>query len=298
MIDNLSIVIVSMNLKDDTAACIESLMTAGASLDQIIVVDNASTDDSVEFLKEKYRGRLRVIEAKENKGYAHGGNLGMQEALQQGSRWVLLMNNDTVVAPDFFKELMGAADECGEQYAILGPLILFYSLPEKIWYLGDKLVPGTMISYNPYFMKELKKDCPPIMPVDFLNGCAMMFRSDVLKTVGLWETAFFMYGDEVDYAFRVQRTDYRMACVTTAKMWHKVSAIMKQVPAKTRYLRTRNQIWIYRKYARGLQPVIMFLFTLCRAAFLSVKDLLHRQTEVAWAIWRGWWDGWMKEKGI
>lgn len=298
MIPDLSIVIVSMNLRDDTAACIESLLAAGASLEQITVSDNCSTDGTPAFLREKFGQALTVVEGHENRGYAYGVNMGLQDVLPKGARWIFLMNNDTVVDPDMFKLLMDAAGQFGESYAILGPLILFHSEPTKIWYLGDRLIPGTMITINPYFMKELPKGTPAIQPVDFLNGCGMLIRRDVFEKVGLWETRFFMYGDEVDFRFRTHRMNYKMACVTTAKMWHKVSAIMKQMPAKTRYYRTRNQVWIYRKYATGLQYPMMLLFTMGRAAVISLKDLVLGHKDVAFAIWRGWWDGWMKERGI
>lgn len=298
MISNLSIVIVSMNLRDDTAACINSLVKASASLSQITVVDNCSTDDSPAFLREKFGSTLNIIEAGVNKGYAYGVNLGVENILPNGTRWIFLMNNDTVVAENFFHEMMSVAERFGEKYAIFGPLILFHSDQDKIWYLGDRLIPGTMITYNPYFMKQLPKNTASVMPVDFLNGCGMMVRRDVFEKAGLWETAFFMYGDEVDFKFRTHQLNFKMACVTTAKMWHKVSTIMKQFPPKTRYLRTRNQIWVYRKYSQGLDLPIMFTFTLVRAAVISVKDIIKNQKDVAMAIWQGWWDGWIKERGI
>ena len=136
MFSDLGIVIVNLDLKEITRACIHSLLISGADLRQIILVDNGSQDNSVEFLREQFGPDMSIVQVEKNLGYAHGLNLGIPMALQNGAKWLLLMNNDVEVAEDFFSELEKATHS---PFAIISPLILYYDLPNQIWYGGDLL---------------------------------------------------------------------------------------------------------------------------------------------------------------
>lgn len=292
MSEKISIVIVSYNLKEDTAACIDSLYAAGASLDQIIIVDNASTDGSISYLREKIGPLLKLIISGENKGYASGVNLGVQAALAEGTDWVLIMNNDTHVASDFIQQMTWAIEIAGNTYALFGPLILFHDFPQKVWYFGDKRVPGTLFTYNPYYMKPFPADTPVVMPVDFLNGCAMLIRRSVFERIGLFDDSIFMYSEEVDFCWRARQAGFKMAGIASARMWHKVSASAKRVPEKSLIQRTRNQILFYRRYASWAQMPVMFLLSSLRNLGFMLKYLVNGLPGLSLAVMQGWKDGW------
>ena len=287
----LSIIIVNWNLKEDTLACIDSLVEAGADVDQVFLVDNASSDGSVDALRDWFGPALHIIENPQNLGFAQGNNQGIQRALGEGAEWVLLMNNDTLVAPDFLVELKKGLQQPG-QFEILSPLILYYDLPDTIWYLGDRLVPGTLLTLNPYRGRKDWDGLPGLMEVDFVSGCSMLVRREVFERVGLFDTSLFMYGEEVDFCWRARQAGYRMACVTSAKMWHKVSTSGSRDRPKTRYLRIRNQIRFYRKYALGLQLHFIYGFVLLRTLRIGLCVLIHKQPELLLPLLRGWRDGW------
>lgn len=292
MSEKISIVIVSYNLKEDTAACIDSLYAAGASLDQIIIVDNASTDGSISYLREKIGPLLKLIISGENKGYASGVNLGVQAALAEGTDWVLIMNNDTHVASDFIQQMTWAIEIAGNTYALFGPLILFHDFPQKVWYFGDKRVPGTLFTYNPYYMKPFPADTPVVMPVDFLNGCAMLIHRSVFERIGLFDDSIFMYSEEVDFCWRARQAGFKMAGIASARMWHKVSASAKRVPEKSLIQRTRNQILFYRRYASWAQMPVMFLLSSLRNLGFMLKYLVNGLPGLSLAVMQGWKDGW------
>ena len=287
----LTIVIINHNLKNDTAECIDSFVGAGASLEQILLVDNASDDGSVKFLQEKFGQQLGIIACPENLGYAYGLNQGIKKGLERDAKWFLLMNNDTIVAPDFLTELRKAT-QVGTEYALFGPMIYYYSIPDRIWFLGDRLIPGTLISTRLYRGKEGIKDLPFLVPVDFTHGCGMLVKRDVFETVGLFDDWSIIYGEEVDFIWRARLANFRAAGVPSAKMWHKISAFMKGQPPNMRYLRIRNQIRFYRHYSRGLQIPIMFLFTSVKTVIMSTSDLLKWQTLLFKPTIKGWSDGW------
>lgn len=291
MIQSLYCVIVNWNLKDDTLACVKSLLTAGAVPGQIIVVDNGSIDGSVQALKENHTNDVHLIECAENLGFSQGNNLGIQHALQGQAGWVLLINNDTLVEPSFLDQLELVA-ESHPDTSLIGPLIFYFDDPERIWYLGDRLIPGTLATYSLYRDQLMPLSLPTILPVDFITGCAMLVKRQVFEQVGLLDPALFMYGEDVDFCWRARRAGFRLAVVPHAKVWHKVSKSASRDQPKRRYLKTRNQNRFYRVYSSGLQAPLMLIFSLAQNLRYSVQDILHRQFDLLSPQWRGWRDGW------
>jgi GT2 family glycosyltransferase len=289
--DSLAIVIVNLNLKRDTAECIQSLLQAGARLASIIVVDNGSEDGSIEYLRAQFGEELPIIAAGQNRGYAYGLNLGIQNGLERGTRWFFLMNNDTIVDAKFFSELDAAVQQRSE-YSIFGPLILYYSEPHRIWYLGDRIVPGTLITYNPFRGKSDQSELPPLESVDFVHGCGMLVESTVFSKIGLFDDWSLIYAEEVEFIWRARLAGFHCLGVTRAKMWHKISTYMSKQKPKTRFLRVRNQIRFYKHYSKGLGRVVMFLFTVLRTLRLLFTDIIQRQWELIRPLASGWVAGW------
>ena len=293
MIQSIYSVLVNWNLKDQTLRCVQSLLDAGASVDQVIVVDNGSTDGSSEALRQSFGKDLRLIISDENLGFAQGCNLATRHALDRGAEWVFILNNDTVVAPTIFDEL-ATASAASEEYAILSPLILYHDRPDRIWRVGDKLIPGTLITRSLYKGRMDHEALPQLVEVDFVSGSGMLVRRDVFETIGLFDPAYFMYGEEVDFCWRARAAGYRLACAPKAKMWHKVSSSAGRDPSTTRYLKIRNQIRFYHRYANRPQRLLMLAFTLARLMVIAVGDLLQGQPGLIEPLFEGWADGWFR----
>jgi len=137
---------------------------------------------------------------------------------------------------------------------------------------------------------------PSLVPVDFVNGCGMLVKGDVFKRIGFFDTAYFMYGEEADLCWRARAAGFRMAVATQARMWHKVSASSNRDQPTARYLRIRNQIRFYRTYSRGLQLLVMFVFTWLRALYIALGDLTHGRVSLINPLIRGWIHGWVNHK--
>jgi GT2 family glycosyltransferase len=292
MIESLYSILVNWNLKDDSLACVDSLLAAGATPGQVIVVDNGSSDGSAQALRERFGAAVHVIESGRNLGFAGGANLGIRYALDQGAAWIFLLNNDTVVAPSLFAEFQRAS-AASAKFSILAPLILYYDMPDRIWYLGDRLVPTSLITYGLYRDQIDTGQLPPLVPVDFICGCGMLIEREVFDTIGLLDPSFFMYAEEVDFCWRAHAAGFRIGCATRAKMWHRISVSADRDRPMTRYLRIRNQIVFYRRYARWYQAPTLFAFTLARALRIAIGDLANHQQILVPPLVRGWADGWM-----
>lgn len=288
---NLKIVIVNWNSKEDTLACLQSLFRAGAQPEQVVLVDNGSEDDSLQAIEERYGATIKVIANPTNLNFAPASNQGFQHSLDASADWILWLNNDTEVAVNFFVETQKVLDE-NPSATILSPLIFFHSHPDRIWYLGDYLVGNTLITHNRYLGKQYNSDLPGLITVDFVSGCAMLIKREVFEKVGLLDPDLQMYGEEVDFIWRARLAGYRPVCMTQVHMWHKVSASANRVRPRARYYRMRNQIRFYRKYAKGFQRPVMFVFSVYRALRYLVADVPSGGKGLASATLSGWWNGW------
>ena len=294
MFTDLAIILVNWNLKDDTIECIDSLVKSGSAHSQIVVVDNGSTDGSIAAIDDRYKNSIVVIEAKENLGYAAGVNLGIRYVLRQNYPWILLMNNDTVVAENFVDEMYSGTKNA-KNYDILSPLILYHQNPSIIWSMGEKFLKHTLLTIGSFKAHDINENLSSIVPIDVTNGCAMMVNREIFERVGLFDPQLIMYGEEVDFCWRARQAGYHFACYTPARIYHKVSQSSQKDKPNARYLRMRNQIIFYRRYTTALQKPFYWIFTLLRLLKMIFLDSLKGHFEVIEPAIRGWMHGWFKE---
>jgi GT2 family glycosyltransferase len=291
MISNLRVVILNMNLKDDTIVLIDSLLQAGLLAHQIILVDNGSKDGSVNTIQDRYGNQISIIANEMNMGFAIGSNQGFERAMELGADWVLLINNDTVVPEDFFVQFEDFISS-NSPITIFAPVIFYYDQSEVIWHMGATRIPGTILAHNLYHGKKLSKNLPPIISVDFISGCAMFIKSEVVKKIGLFDPRFFAYWEEIDFCCRARAAGYKIGILTRTKMWHKVAMTARKDRPKRRYLYTRNMIYYSRKNAKGLQKPVMAAYLLIRFGVTLIKDTFSQRKELIQPMVEGWKDGW------
>lgn len=238
------IILLNWNGKKDTLECLASLEKVEYGRFQTIVVDNGSKDDSVEAIRKEYP-RIPILETKENLGFAGGNNVGIEWVLRHHAEWILLLNNDTVVSPDFLDAFMKSAQE-QPKAKILGAKIYRYGDPQRIDHLGGFWNPriaefespacGQMD--DPYSFVDMQ-------PVDYVCGAALMMHSSVPETIGLLEPRFFLFWEETDYCFRAKRAGFEVWTAPSAKIWHKVSASFTGGKPHTHYFWWRSRLlWI------------------------------------------------------
>ncbi|MBX7066383.1 MAG: glycosyltransferase family 2 protein [Parachlamydiales bacterium] len=240
----ISIILLNWNGKKDTLECLASLKKVTYPNFQTIVVDNGSKDDSVAALRKAYP-EMPIIETGANLGFAGGNNEGIQWVLRHHAEWILLLNNDTVVAPDFLDAFMQAAKE-KPQAKILGAKILRYDKPEIIDHLGGFWCPelGEFCSPDagqpdhPYFqMRE----------ADYVCGAALFMHRSVPETIGLLEPNFFLFWEESDFCYRAKKAGLQVWTAPEAKVYHKVSSSFTGGKPHMHYFWWRSRLlWIER----------------------------------------------------
>lgn len=288
------VVVLNWNRPLETADCIASLLAGDYSRQQILVVDNGSSDGSVGELHQRFGGQIEVVETGTNLFYAGGNNVGLEWSLKAGADWTLILNNDTLVAPDMLGRLVQTAQD-HPRAGILAPMIYFGHDRSRIWALGGRRRQWLLM---PLEIGRGEMDCGQFaapFSVDFVTGCAMLVRRDVLTQVGLLDTNYRMYYEDADFCVRVQKAGFELWVEPRAKMWHMVSLSAKRQAAKSRYQRTRYRIRFYRQHPRGPLPQLTHGLLWIQELVRTVGALTRGQPDLARAGWRGLWDGYREK---
>ncbi len=275
-------VVLNWNLRDDTIACVESVLASSYSRLSVIVVDNASTDDSVEVIRDHFGDKVELLTNHQNVGFAAGVNVGIQRALAGGADWVLLLNNDTVIAADMVERLVTSAARV-KGAGILAPAIFYHDSPHKLWRLGDR-----QLSWMPIPVPVTRMGNADVIPVDYVTGCGMLIRREVFSAIGLFDSSYYMYYEDADFCRRARQAGFGIACIPAARMWHKVSKSTQRNIYRQRYLKSRYRMQFYK---RNYSPVAWSYVGLS-AVWMVALDLLRGKWEAARAEIQGMVDGW------
>ncbi|MFV9505140.1 MAG: glycosyltransferase family 2 protein [Oscillochloridaceae bacterium umkhey_bin13] len=243
MSKRVAIIVLCYNGIADTLACLASLrqLDYPREQSQVIVLDNASQDSTPERVRAAFP-EVVVIENGANLGFAAGNNVGLRYALAHGYDYALLLNNDTEVASDFLSLLVAAA-EASPRTGVVGPTIYYHADPDLIWSAGGRidwqrgigLMEGTGT-------RDVGQDQGRLHPVDFVTGCAMLVKREVLEQAGLLDERFFMYYEETEWAVRIARAGYGIVHVPAAKVWHKIPLDARFDQEYLAYYMTRNRL--------------------------------------------------------
>ena len=287
-----TIVVVNWNRKADTLTCLDSLSNLTYPNLNILVVDNASEDGSPQAIAEAFP-EIEQIRNAQNVRFAGGTNTGIRQALNSGTDLVLILNNDTTIAPDAIDILV---EHVSPQTGILAPLIYYFDDPQRIWSAGGKTSRWNLEKIDNYQNKPDPGEWPEILRQDFVTGCAMLLPRSTLESVGLFDEKFAMYYEDSDLCRRVCQAGMEIAVVPRAKVWHKVAASSggSDSPSE-RYWMARSSIRFFRKHARGIQPVVILFWRSASAFRTSLRLTVGGKWSALKAYWRGLWHGLIEE---
>jgi GT2 family glycosyltransferase len=278
-------VVLNSNRRDDTCECLASLRANRYPDHRIVVLDNASTDGSVEVIRARFPG-TEIIRLEENRGYAGNNNVGIRAALASGAEWVFVLNEDVVLAPDCLAELMVVAAS-DPRIGILGPMVYHHDEPEVIQSAGGRLGPYWISSHFGQDQPDRGQFGGP-HPVEWISGCAILVRRAVVEQVGMFDERFFIYWEETDWCVRVGRAGWRIVHVPAARIWHKgVQRDYRPRPSVT-YYSTRNRLLMLSKHSAPLPARLAAWGQILRTlASWSIRPKWRHQREHRNAMWRG-----------
>jgi|WetSurMetagenome_2_1015567.scaffolds.fasta_scaffold19268_3 GT2 family glycosyltransferase len=217
----LAIILVNWNGKSDTLECLASLRKVDMPDLKVIVVDNGSSDGSVEAIRSEHPW-VEIVALAENRRFAGGNNAGIKHALIRGAEYLLLLNNDTFVAPDFAAHLLRrltTEPRCG----LVAPKIYYAAPSDLLWFAGGVISfwTGTMRHMGIRERDHGQYDVP--CDIDYATGCCIMTSREVVEKVGMLDESFFIYTEDADWSMRIREAGYRVIYEPGARIWHKVS---------------------------------------------------------------------------
>jgi GT2 family glycosyltransferase len=203
--------------------CLDSLRPYAEQL-ELIVVDNGSTDGSLEYLRR--RNDVRLLAQAENLGYARANNLGIEQA---SGDYVLLLNNDTVAQPGFLAPLL-AVMEANPGIGAGQSKMLTADEPHRIDAYGSYLTSSGFLYHHLYD----RPDEPPRGPFEVFSakGAAVLIRRDVLQQTGSFDADFFAYLEDSDLSWRIWLAGFRVVCVPESVVLHRGGATASALPSE------------------------------------------------------------------
>ncbi|MCM1261956.1 MAG: glycosyltransferase family 2 protein [Butyrivibrio sp.] len=280
----ISIILVNYNGGKYNDKCITSVLNSTMRNQiQIIVVDNASTDDSLILLKKKWGcdEQVQIIELDKNYGFSKANNEGIRWSIKQGIKYFLLLNNDTEIEPDTIERMFLQYQKTN---GIIVPKILYADRRDTICYAGG--------SFSPIVKKSIQRGLNQIDKgqfnisgeCQFASGCAMFLSEDIVHRIGFLDERFFLYYEDTEYSMRAAQNHIRIWYCAEAVVYHKVNGSTKgnEKPANAYYISRNwllcNSIHLYKKHHLNSRFYIFLLYFFCnRFAWIIIWFLQGRR---------------------
>lgn len=264
----ISVILVNYNGKAYNDRCIESIFRSTLIHRlRIVIVDNHSSDDSLQMLKNRWGNNenVHIIEMNQNYGFSKANNVGIKWSLQQGVKYILLLNNDTEIESNTIEKMLCCQKKNG---SIVVPKILYADKPDTIWCAGGSFSPIIKKSKHRGIGEVDRGQFEEDISCTFANGCCMLLTDDIVYKAGLLDERFFLYYEDTEYSLRALERKINIWYCGKAIVYHKVNGATKgnENPANAYYI-TRNWLLCNRMHMKYGFIVFAIYFILNRMAW-------------------------------
>lgn len=258
------IIILHYQNSEDTIDCLKSITDRVNNNKEHVffIVDNGKTFKTSLLQKDKYQDNIIILSEIYNKGFAGGINVGISKALTFNCEYIILLNNDTIASPGLVEGLVSFV-KSNQSIGAVSPKIYFapgYEFHKKkyqkrdlgqvLWYAGGK------IDWQNVYISHRGVDevdhgqFDEGAETDFVTGCCMLIKREVIEKVGLFDEKYFLYFEDVDYSVRIKRQGYHLSYYSDVHLWHKNASSSGGAGGKTSiYYQNRNRFYFGFKYA-------------------------------------------------
>jgi len=293
----IAIIVINWNTYKLTFECLKSLEKITYKNHTVFLVDNGSVDGSGDKLYSEFP-KTFYLKNEKNIGFTGANNLAIEKAIKQNFDYVLLLNSDTEVIPNFLGHLVKRM-EIAKTLAAVQPLILNYGKGDTIWNAGG--------SFNRFFglsiTRNKNKIYAPELKIDslteWISGCCILVKTDVIKEIGLLDDRFFAYFEDVDWSIRMKSKGYKLGVEPKSIIYHHQSGSLVKNNTSNEgalspyayYLNLRNHIYLIKKHAPFFNCVGVWVYQFFRITSYSVFFTVRLRFSKLKMVWRGTLEG-------
>ena len=269
------IVMVNCNGKAVTLACLETLVKVKYPAWKVTLIDNGSTDGSVQAIRATYPD-VDILTMEANLGWARAANVGIRHVLEQGAELVLLLNNDTLLDPNFLDALVAVTVDKPD-VGFVAPKIYYADEPTRLWSAGAAVSMWLGMTWHIGIRERDHGQYDTPREIPLATGCCILVRRELIEHVGLLDESYYMYTEDADWIMRARRAGYKVFYEPRAKIWHRLSV---DTGGHLSFRKNKYKfLGIYRffsRYASWYHWLVFPWMTLLANGFVAVRYLLGR----------------------
>lgn len=263
--------------------CVGSVLKTDSLPLEIIVVDNASTDESVRMVETQFR-KVKIIRNVKNLGFAGGNNVGIRYALKNNADYIFLLNPDATIETNTISNLLETMEK-GGQSGIVGPKIC--SPDGKIWSCGGKVDIKRFTAGLIGFGEKDRAQYNNKKEADFISGTAMFIAREVFEKIGFLTEDYFLYYEDVDFCMRAKKSGFKLYFSPHSVVYHDWSFVVGRKSPQKDYFMARNHLLFLERHAPffvKFRELLRLPKTICehcrkgeKFALLGIKDYFLRR---------------------
>ena len=288
MQNKLAIIILNWKQYELTIKCLSSVYKSKFKDFEIVLVDNESNTEKLKNLLKNFK-KIKVFQNDENLGFGAANNIAINYAIQNNFEYLMLLNNDTEVDENFILPLLNIINN-DNLIGAVQPLIMNYNNKNSIWSAGGYV--------NKFFgYTSTNKNSNGNLKLDWITGCCMLLKTDLIKKVGLIDENFFAYYEDVDWSLRIKDLGYSLKLVNTSLVYHygskssENSSSEGSLSPKVHYLNFKNHLYLLRKHNKKFNFLGLILYQFIKLFFYSIYFILRFRFNKLKIIYKGIIDG-------
>ena len=271
------IVICNYNKEQEVLECIQCILESDFTDYDLYVVDNGSTDQSVERMKERYAENIILIENSENLGGSGGFNTGLRMVYEKGYPYLMCVDNDAMLDEKAIGNLYDFL-ETHPEAGMAGAKVYHLEAPQYVQQFGQKIDFRNFCTEVNYYNAIEDGSMPEYLYTDSVAACSLMVRRSVVDEIGLMPEENFLYWDDTEWCYRCNLAGYKVASVGNAKVLHAMGAKKEAVNTFPTYYAWRNWITFFMKYVNE-DAIETMAETFLDSIFQEVYEGLHNGEE-------------------
>jgi GT2 family glycosyltransferase len=288
MDNKLAIIVVNWKQYELTSKCLLSINKTRYKNFEIILVDNESNIEKLKNLVNNFE-TIKVFQNESNIGFGAANNQAINYAIQNNFEYLMLLNNDTEVDENYIDPLINTIDK-NDKIGAVQPKIMNYNNKDSVWSAGGNI--NNFFGYT-YTNKILNKN----LKLDWITGCCILLKIDLIKKVGLFDENFFAYYEDVDWSLRIKDLGYSLKLVNSSLVYHhgskssEVSSFEGNLSPKVHYLNFKNHVYLLRKHINKFNFLGVILYQLIKLFSYSIYFILRFRFNKLRMIYKGINDG-------